>query len=129
MPSRLLVDVEALAPQRERDDVEHAGIVVDDEDARVRGHAGTASRTDACSSTIAHARALAGRGVELDAPVEAAHGLPHDREAEPEALGVAVLTAVEAVEHVPLRVGRHADAGVLDLHAQSVADAYARNTT
>jgi len=60
---------------------------------------------------------LAGRGVELDPPVEAAHRLPHDREPEAEALRVAVPAAVEAVEDLPLRVRAHADAGVLDLDA------------
>src|SRR5206468_12897983 len=51
----LLVDVKALAPQRERDDVQDARIVVHDEDARRLGAvhaAGTSSRTRARWSTI-----------------------------------------------------------------------------
>src|SRR5581483_9012170 len=44
-----LVDVEPLAPQHERHDVEDAGIVVDDED---RAHASASSRTRAPSRTI-----------------------------------------------------------------------------
>jgi len=42
-------DLEALAPQHERDDVEDARIVVDDEN---RAHATASSRTSACSSTM-----------------------------------------------------------------------------
>ena len=120
VPSRLLVDVEALAPQHERDDVEHARIVVDDEDARcMRAHARHLLAHARPLEHDPHPRPFAGRRVELDAPAEAAHRLPHDREPEPEALGVAVLAAVEAVEDVLLRLRAHADTGVLDLHTHS----------
>ena len=118
VPSFSSSTVEALAPQHERDDVEHARIVVGDEDARLRAHAaGTSSRTRARSSTIRTRVPSPGRRVELDLPAEAAHRLPHDREPEAEALGVAILAAEEAVEDVLLRLRAHADTGVLDLHA------------
>src|SRR3954463_2824141 len=66
----------------------------------------------------AHERSLAGSGIELDPAVERAHRLPHDRETEAEALGVAVLATVEAIEHMRLRLRIHADARVLDLHTE-----------
>src|SRR5579862_9272999 len=79
---------------------------------------------------LAHDRALehdadprpfARRRVELDASVERADRLTDDGEAETEALRVAVASAIEAVEHVPLRLGAHADTGVLDLDADAAA--------
>ena len=65
-------------------------------------------------------RPCAGRGVELDPAAERAHRLADDREAEPEAVGVA-LAAVEAVEDVALHLAADAGAGVLDLERHRVA--------
>ena len=128
-PSLLLVDLEALAPQHERDDVAARRDRRRRRGCSLRAHAaGTSSRTRACSSTIRTRVPSPGRRVELDAAAEAAHRLPHDREPEPEALGVAILAAVEAVEDVPLRLGAHADAGVLDLDRTVCPPPYARNT-
>src|SRR5205814_7833535 len=63
--------------------------------------------------------ALTGRGVELDAAAERPHGLPDDREAEAEAVGVA-LAAVEAVEDVALHLGLDPRPGVLHLDRDGV---------
>ena len=73
-------------------------------------------------------RALAGRGVELDPPAERPDGIPDDGETEPEALRVA-LSAVEAVEHVPLGLRRDAGTRVLYLERDRGAAACPRRAT
>ena len=60
-------------------------------------------------------RARAGRALKLDAAVVILHGVLDDRQSEARAagrLGVALIHAVEALEHTRLMLRRDADAGV-----------------
>ena len=63
----------------------------------------------------ADGRARAGRALELNAAVVILHGVLDDRQSEARAagrLGVALIHAVEALEHAALMLRRDADAGI-----------------
>ena len=71
----------------------------------------------------ADGRARAGRTLELDAAVVILHGVLDDRQSETRAagrLGVALIHAVEALEHAALMLRRDADAGIGDGDAAAV---------